>query len=98
MSDVSQLPAAGAVGVNAPRSGVEIWWDPGDYVGPVVIKAVNAENGDVGVMKDENDGLHMLTWPPGTYEDEISVYEDTGDGTVGVLIAQGAINVKVSPV
>src|SRR5215471_12176661 len=94
-TEATPLPAAGAVGVNAPRSGVEIWWEPGDYVGPVVIKAVNAETGDVGVMKDTNDGLHMLTWPPGTYEDEVSVYQDAGDGTLGDLIAQGTINVKV---
>jgi len=88
-------PPVGTGGINIGREGVEIWWETGDYVGPVVIKAVNAETGDVGVMKDENDGNHFLTWPPGEYQDDVVVYQDTGGGEVGDVIASFTINVRV---
>ena len=65
-----------SVGVGVPRDGVNITWEPGDYVGPVVIRATNMENGDVGVFKSENDGVAFATWPPGTYTDAIVVYQD----------------------
>jgi len=86
----------GELGVNMGREGVEIFWEPGDYEGPVLIKAVNAENGDVGISKDTNDGFHFLTWPPGTYTDEITVYKDDGgDPTADDVIAHGSITVRV---
>ena len=72
-----------AVGINIERGGAEIAWDPGDYVGPVTIKAVNAENGDVGIVHDENDGHHFLTWPVGSWTDHITVFE--GDTRVDPL-------------
>jgi len=86
----------GQLGVNIGREGVEIWWETGDYEGPVVIKATNAETGDVGIMKDSNDGNHFLTWPPGQYTDEITVYKDDGgDTTPTDVIAHGSITVNV---
>jgi len=88
----------GQLGVNVPRSGVEIWWEPGDYDGPVIIKAVNAENGDVGISKSQNDGFQMLTWPPGEYTDTITVYKDVPDDPEADLvdvIARGTITVKI---
>ena len=92
-------PSVGELGVNVGRSGVEIWWETGDYEGPVIIKAVNAENGDVGIAKDTNDGLHFLTWPPGTYTDEITVYKDVPDDAAADfedVIAKGTITVNVT--
>jgi hypothetical protein len=82
-----------AVSINIGRGGVEIKWETGDYEGPVRIKAQNVENGDVGVVKDTNDGKHFLTWPPGTYIDEVTVYTDDEAATV---IDQGTIAVTVS--
>jgi len=86
--------AVGSGGINIQRGGVEIWWDPGD-TDPneaVLIKAENAENGDVGIVHDRNDGFHVLTYPPGTYNDHITVTEvEDGD-----LIAEFDISVKVS--
>lgn len=85
------------VGINIERSGAEISWEPGSYTGPVIIRAVNAENGDVGVAKDTNDGFHFLTWKPGTWIDLISVYKDTGgDLTTDDLIDQGIVVVTVA--
>ncbi len=81
------------VGINIDRGGVEISWDPGtEYTGPVKIKATNMENGDVGVMKDTNDGRHFVTWPPGTWQDHIVVVTDDEDETV---IDEGEITVTV---
>lgn len=91
--------AVGELGINVGRSGVEIWWETGDYEGPVLIKAVNAENGDVGIAKDENDGKHFLTWPPGTYTDDITVYKDVSpdvEPDASDVIARGQITVNVS--
>ena len=85
---------AGSVGVNVGREGVEVAWETGEYEGPVIIKAVNAENGDVGISKVDNDGYHFLTWPPGDYVDHISVYQDV-DGEQGDLIAEGDISVHI---
>lgn len=82
-----------AVGINIGREGVEITWEPGDYEGPVRITATNADNGDVGVVKDTNDGKHFLTWPEGTYTDHIVVATDDEDETV---IDEGDITVTVS--
>jgi hypothetical protein len=81
-----------AVSINIERAGVEISWDPGDYVGPVKIVAVNAVNGDVGIMKDMNDGHHFLTWPPGSWQDQITVLADDGSETV---VDQGDVAVTV---
>jgi uncharacterized protein involved in tellurium resistance len=81
------------VGINISRDGVEISWEPGtEYSGPVKITATNMVNGDVGVMKDTNDGKHFVTWPPGTWQDHIKVEADDGSGTV---IDEGEITVTV---
>lgn len=80
---------AGTGGINISRGGVEIWWEPGDYVGEVRIFAENMENGDIGVVKDKNDGKHFLTYPPGTYSDHVKVYKnDGGEFTDTDLIAE----------
>jgi hypothetical protein len=88
------------VAINIERGGAEISWEPGEYVGPVRIKAVNIENGDVGVVKDVNDGHAFLTWPPGTYSDHVTVYEDSGDPQINPLeanvIDEGTITVTVT--
>lgn len=81
------------VGINIERSGAEIAWTPGAYVGPVLVKAVNAVDGDVGVAKDTNDGLHFLTWPPGTWTDHVTVVQDDGTDTV---IDEGDVTVVVA--
>src|SRR5262249_54193997 len=80
-----------AVGINIERGGAEIAWEPGDYVGPVTIKAVNAENGDVGIVRDENDGRHFLTWPPGSWTDHVTVFE----GDTDVVVDEGDVAVVV---
>jgi len=86
----------GTVGINIDREGVEIWWEPGDYEGPVLVKAVNAETGDVGISKSANDGYQFLTWPPGTYTDEITILKDDGGEQTGQdVIAHGTITVKI---
>jgi len=50
----------------------------------------------VGISKDDNDGFHFLTWPPGDWVDEISVYKDDGGDQTGQdVIAHFSISVKV---
>jgi len=91
-------PEVGALFIATQRGGVEINWETGDYVGPVIIKAVNADNGDVGIVKDQNDGSAFLTWPAGNYEDSVSVFKDVGpdvEPDAADLIAFGKINVSV---
>lgn len=80
-----------SVGINIERGGAEIAWTPGDYVGPVTIKAVNALNGDVGVVKDGNDGHHFLTWPVGSWTDHITVFQADTD----VVVDEGDVSVTV---
>lgn len=85
-----------AVGINIERAGAEIRWEPGDYVGPVIIKAVNAENGDTGIAKDTNDGHHFLTWPTGAWTDHVTVYRDDGGDLADTdIIDEGDVSVVV---
>lgn len=78
-------------GINIGREGVEIYWDTGDYEGPVRIKATNTDTGDVGTVKDTNDGFHFLTWPAGVWNDHIVVTEAES----GKVIDEFDISVKV---
>ena len=84
-----------SVGINIQREGAEISWTPGDYVGPVTIKAVNIENNDVGVVKDTNDGKHFLTWPQGVWTDHITVYQGDDPENLGAVVDEGDVTVVV---
>jgi len=88
------------VSINIERGGAEISWDPGDYVGPVLVRAVNAENGDVGVAKSDNDGKAFLTWPEGTWTDHITILADDEEnkhhGNGARVIDEGDITVTVA--
>jgi hypothetical protein len=83
------------VGVNIAREGVNLSWVPGDYVGPVEIVAVNAVSGDIGTTLDSNDGFHFETYPPGFWEDHVTVYQLV-DGERGAVVDEGDIAVFVA--
>ena len=86
---------AGTGGINFSRPAVEIWWEPGADVpaeAPVTITATNAENGDVGIVHDSNDGFHVLTYPAGFQGSDHITIEDEN----GTLVAEFDISVKVA--
>jgi len=83
-----------AVGINIQREGANVSWTPGDYEGPVEIVAVNSVNGDVGTQKDSNDGFHFETYPPGFWQDHVTIFQLV-DGVRGAVIDEGDIAVFV---
>ena len=83
-------------GINCQRPAVELWYETGDTEPgtPVTVRAVNAENGDVGIKHDLSDGLVTFTYPAGTnlVDHVVVTRDDTGEAIaefdVAVRIAE----------
>jgi hypothetical protein len=79
-----------AVEINFARKAIEFTYDTSLVVGETIrVKARNADSGDVGEVKGDNDGRFVLTYPYDfTGVNEVTVTgsesgEDTGTVTIG---------------
>lgn len=84
---------AGALGVNASRGELEIWWDNSAADADVEVRVVaeNIETGDVGVKLSTNDGFATLSYPKGFRGIDSVKVLDPDDN----VVAEGVIFVNV---